>query len=99
VQVGYEEFRDALLARHENPMTSTLSTVGDALELASLPVGIATRSARVGLTLFAAGYAVAVVAHLFQPGTLHDEIAGIVRHPVWALRAETDRVGRQLRRS
>jgi hypothetical protein len=33
-----------------------------------------------------------VVAHLFQPGTVRDEIAQVFRHPVWAIRAESHRI-------
>jgi hypothetical protein len=34
---------------------------------------------------------------LFQPGTLGDELAAIVRHPLWSVRAETYRVVNKVR--
>jgi hypothetical protein len=98
VPVGYEEFRDALIARHQNPVTSALSTAGDVLLLAAVPAGVATRSPRAAAGCFVAGYAVAVVAHLFQPGTVADEVVSVFRHPVWSTRAETVRVRAQLTR-
>jgi hypothetical protein len=36
--------------------------------------------------------AIAVLAHLFQPGTVRDEIAAVVRHPIWAIRADVHRI-------
>jgi hypothetical protein len=38
------------------------------------------------------GFAIAAAAHLFQPGTLRDEVAAVVRHPLWSARAEAHRV-------
>ncbi len=89
---GFIEFRDALFARHENAVTSRLSIVGDLLLITAVPAGLATRSVRVSLRTFAAGYLVAVIAHLFQPGTVRDEVLGVARHPIWAARAEGERV-------
>src|SRR3954452_10556448 len=88
----YDEFRDALFARHQTRLTSVLSTVGDAMVLAPIPVGLATRSVRAAAATFVVGTGVIVAAHLFQPGTMKDEVAGVLRYPVWALRAETARV-------
>lgn len=34
--------------------------------------------------------ALAAAAHLFRPGTLREEITAILRHPVWAVRAEAN---------
>lgn len=68
--------------------------MGDALWLASIPAGLATRKLRVGLGVYALGWVVAAVAHLFQPGTAKEEILAVVRHPVWATRAETERLRR-----
>jgi hypothetical protein len=92
VYATYDEFRDALFARHENRPTSVLSTVGDAIVLAPIPVGLATRSVKAAGATFVVGTGVILAAHLFQPGTMKDEVAGVFRHPVWALRAETARV-------
>jgi hypothetical protein len=39
------------------------------------------------------------VAHLFQPGTLVPENRAILRHPVWAVRAEAHRVRQSLGRA
>jgi hypothetical protein len=46
----------------------------------------------VGAAGFGIGVAIAVVAHLFQPGTVRDEIAQVLRHPLWAIRAEVHRI-------
>ena len=80
------------LARHRNAMTSGLSTLGDALWLASVPAGLTARSFWVFLGVNAAGSVSAVVAHFFQSGTVKDEVSSILRHPVWAVKAETARV-------
>ncbi len=88
----YDEFRMMLIARHEHPMTSALSTVADALWLAAIPAGLITRDFRVLLGAFLGGSAVATFAHVFQPGTVKDELAAVVMHPMWAARAEAERV-------
>src|SRR5438132_14344010 len=88
----YDEFRDALFARHESRLTSVLSTVGDGIALASMPVGLVTRDVRVAIGVFVAGATVIVAAHFFQPGTVKDEVLGVLRHPMFAVRAETERV-------
>ena len=54
-------------------MTSGLSTLGDALWLASVPAGLTARSFWVFLGVNAAGSVSAVVAHFFQSGTVKDE--------------------------
>lgn len=92
VYATYDEFRDALFARHENRLTSVLSTVGDAIVLAPVPAGLVTRSVRVAVGVFVVGAAVIVGAHLFQPDTIKDEVLGVLRHPSWAVRAEVARV-------
>jgi hypothetical protein len=46
----------------------------------------------VGVIGVMVGAAIAVVAHLFQPGTVRDEIAAVFRHPIWAVRAEGQRI-------
>ena len=96
---SYDEFRDALFARHENRLTSALSTVGDALLVAAVPAGLLARSFRVFLGVNLAGSVVEVVAHFFQPGTVKDEVTEVLRHPAWAVRAETERVRMSLGRA
>jgi hypothetical protein len=91
----FEAFSTALMERHVNPVTRTLSTVGDVFWLVSVPAGVATRSLRVFGALFFVGTAVATGAHVFQPGTVKDEVAAVLRHPVWATRAEFARVFRR----
>jgi hypothetical protein len=91
----FQAFSSALTERHVNPLTRTLSTVGDVFWLASVPAGVATRSVRVFGTLFIVGTAVATGAHLFQPGTVKDEVASVLTHPMWAARAEFARVFRR----
>jgi hypothetical protein len=89
---SYAKFRQELFDRHQTSMTSTLSTVGDALPAVGLIVAILKRDARwVGRGLFV-GLTAASIAHLFQPGTLRAEYAAILRHPLWAARAERERI-------
>jgi len=78
-------------------VTSGLSMLGDVLIITTIPAGLATRSVKVSIGTLAAGYLVAVVAHLFQPGTVGDEVIGVARHPVWAARAERERVSSAFR--
>jgi hypothetical protein len=92
VSTEFEAFKSELLDRHTNPLTSRLATAGDVVWLASVPVGLATRSVRIFVVVFAAGTVVITGAHLFQPGTLKTEVAAVLRHPVWAARAEYGRV-------
>jgi hypothetical protein len=89
----FEAFREDFLARHDNPMTDTLSTVGSALFVAGLGVA-AIGQGRAGVRTALAGVAVAAIAHLFPPVSLRDEAAAILRHPSWALRSEIVRVRR-----
>jgi hypothetical protein len=89
---SYDEFRTALIGRHQNAWTSGLSTLGDALYIASIPAGLIARSFWVFLAVNASGSVAQVVAHFFQPGTVTEEVASVLRHPMWAVRAETARV-------
>jgi hypothetical protein len=88
----YSEFRQELFDRHQNGFTSVLSTVGDAFPALGVVAAIATRNRQWAFRGLWGGLAVASVAHLFQPGTLLAEYVAIARHPVWAARAELDRV-------
>lgn len=85
-------YREQLIGRHQNAATSVLSTVGDVAMIGGLAAGVATRRVVVGAAGFGIGVAIAVVAHLFQPGTVRDEIAQVLRHPLWAIRAEVHRI-------
>ena len=89
---AFNAYRDRLLSRHENRATDVLSTVGDVLLLAAIASAVATRRAQVGVVGAAAGLAVIVGAHLFQPGTMRDEITEVLRHPVWGVRAVAHQV-------
>ena len=89
---AFNAYRDRLLSRHENRATDVLSTVGDVLFLTAIASAVATRRVQVGVIGATAGVAVIVGAHLFQPGTMRDEITEVLRHPVWGLRAEAQRV-------
>ena len=91
----FEAFQTRLMERHVNPLTRSLSTVGDVFWLASVPAGVATRNWRVFGALFLAGTVIATGAHLFQPGTVNEELASVVTHPIWASRAEFARVFRR----
>jgi hypothetical protein len=97
VSSSYEQFRDELQARHTNLVTSGLSAVGDFVLLAAVPAGIAKRSVKVSAGVFVLGYVIAAFAHLFQPGTVKDELTAVGRHPIWSARAESARVGGILR--
>lgn len=88
----FEQFRAALLARHEHPATAQIATLGDLAMLAGLGM-IAVRRLRTTACLTVGlGLVLANVAHLFQPGTLITENKAIMEHPVWAVRAEAHRV-------
>jgi hypothetical protein len=99
MSLTYEEFREALIARHQTVATSALSTVADGIWIATIPVGLITRSFKTAIRLLVVGYAVAVFAHFFQPGTVKEEVVSVFRHPVWAARAETTRVRSGFRRA
>jgi hypothetical protein len=89
---AFDEYRDRLLSRHENGITNVLATVGDAVFVGAIASAVVTRRVGVGVVGATAGVALAVVAHLFQPGTVRTEISEVLRHPVWALRAEGQRI-------
>jgi hypothetical protein len=90
----YEAFSEQLKSRHQNPMTSGLSTVGDVFLILGFLVATIGRKYRLGAFGVLVGVSAAVVAHLFQPGTLKDELAAIYSHPLWAAKAERQRVFR-----
>ena len=89
---SFDAYRDRLLSRHENGVTEALSTVGDVVMLGGVVAAVVTRRIGVGVIGVTSGAAIAVVAHLFQPRTVRDEIAEVLRHPVWAVRADFHRV-------
>ena len=41
---------------------------------------------------YAVAFAIGTVGHLFQPVTLRDDIVAGFRHPIWAVRAEGQRI-------
>ena len=88
----YETYRDRLFQRHENRVTSALSTVADVVMVGAVAGGIAARRPRLVGAGLSVGFGLAVVAHLFQPGTLGEELSAVGRHPVWVLRAERERI-------
>jgi hypothetical protein len=94
----YESFRDRLIDRHTNPATSALSTVGDVVMYGGLAAGVVARKPRIAALGLSLGFGVAVLAHLFQPGTLGEELRALFRHPSWALKAECERVARRQNR-
>jgi hypothetical protein len=89
---SYEAYRDRFMSRHENSITSAVSTIGDVVVLGSVAAAVVTRRRRVGVIGVPAGVAVTAIAHLFQPGTLREEVVENLRHPLWANRAELQRV-------
>lgn len=90
----FPDYRQAFLARHDTYLSDRLSTVGTAIMVAG-GVSAATGKRAAGVKTSLAGFGVAVIAHLFQPGTLRDELAAIIRHPLWAARAEIHRITRR----
>lgn len=85
------------MARHTHPVTSALSIVGEVLLISAGLAAVIRRDAGLGAKIMSLGFGIAIVAHLFQPGTVRDEVAAVGRHPFWGLRAETERVSRLLR--
>jgi hypothetical protein len=85
-------YREQLIGRHQNAATSVISTVGDVVMIGGIAAGVATKRVVVGAAGVGVGFAIAVVAHFFQPGTVRDEIAAVIRHPIWAIRAEVHRI-------
>jgi hypothetical protein len=67
---SFDAYRDRLLSRHENGVTEALSTVGDVVMLGGVVAAVVTRRIGVGVIGVTSGAAIAVVAHLFQPGTV-----------------------------
>lgn len=88
----YQVFREQLMSRYQHPMTSGLSTVGDAFVIFGVLVAVGSRRRHLGAAGVAIGVSAAVIAHLLQPGTLKDELAAIYSHPVWAAKAEKQRL-------
>ena len=90
---SFSAFREQYLSRHENPVNSALHTVADVVEVGGLVAGVVTRRVRVGVIIgYTVGFAIGAVGHLFQPGTLRDDLVLGFRHPIWAVRAEGQRI-------
>jgi hypothetical protein len=89
---SFAVYRDRLLSRHENAATNALSTLGDVVFLGAIVSAVVTRRMQLGVIGATVGVAIAVVAHLFQPGTVRAEVSEVLRHPIWALRAEGQRI-------
>ena len=90
---SFSTFREQYLRRHENPVNSALHTFADVVEVGGLVAGVATRRLRVGVLGYTLAFAIATVGHLvFQPGTLRDDFVAVLRHPIWAVRAEGQRI-------
>lgn len=97
---SYPAFRAELFARHERRATALLTSLGDLVLTSGFVYAARTRRPRWITRGLGYGLGLGVVAHLFQPGSLRREIAAIGRHPVWSIRAETERFwsGEGLRR-
>jgi hypothetical protein len=89
---SFSAYCEQYLRRHENPVNNALHTVADVVDAGGLAAAIITRRARVGVIGYAVAFAIGMVAHLFQPGTLRDDFVAGFRHPIWAVRAEGDRL-------
>ena len=89
---SFSVFCEQYLSRHENPVNSALHTVADVAEVGGLIAGVVKRRLRVGVFAYTVAFAIGTVGHLFQPGTLRDDFVAGFRHPIWAVRAEGDRL-------
>ena len=90
---SFSAFRGQYLRRHQNPVNSALHTVADAVEVGGLVAAVVTRRIRVVVIGDIVGFAIGAVGHLFfQPGTLRDDFVALFRHPIWAVRAEGQRI-------
>ena len=90
---SFSAFREQYLRRHENPVNSGLHTVAAVVEVGGLVASVVTRRARVGVIGYMVAFAIGTAGHLFfQPGTLRDDFVLGFRHPIWAARAEGQRI-------
>lgn len=89
---SYEQFRRELFARHETRANKVLSVIGDGLIVSGVVVALASRHPRWFARGLVVGLGVSITAHVLQPGSLGPEVVANVRHPLWALRAEAERV-------
>ena len=89
---SFSAFREQYLRRHENPANSALHTVADAVEVGGLVAAVITKRMRVVVIGYTVAFAIGTVGHLFQPGTLRDDFVAGFRHPIWAVRAEGQRI-------
>ena len=89
---SFSVFREQYLSRHENPVNSALHTVADVVAVGGLVAGVVTRRIRVVVIGDIVGFAIGTVGHLFQPGTLRDDLVADFRHPIWYVRAEGQRI-------
>ena len=89
---SFSAYREQYVRRHENLVNNALHTVADVVDAGGLAAAIITRRARVGVIGYAVAFAIGTVGHLFQPGTLRDDFVLGFRHPIWAARAEGQRI-------
>jgi hypothetical protein len=89
---SFSAYRERMLSRHQNSVTSALSTIDDVVVLGAVAAGAITRRPLVGVIGVTAGFTITALAHLFQPGTLKEEVVENLRHPLWATRCEMQRV-------
>jgi len=89
---SFSAFRAQYLRRHENPVNSALHTVGAVVAVGGLAAAVVTRRIRVVVIGDTVAFAIGAVGHLFQPGTLRDDIVADFRHPIWYVRAEGQRI-------
>ena len=89
---SFSAYREQYVRRHENLVNNALHTVADVVDAGGLAAAIITRRARVGVIGYAVAFAIGTVGHLFQPETLRDDFVAGFRHPIWAVRAEGDRL-------
>ena len=92
MSAAFSAFREQYLRRHENPVNSVLHTVADVVAIGGLVAGVVRRRLRVGVFAYTVAFAIGTVGHLFEPGTLRDDLVAGFRHPIWAVRAEGQRI-------
>jgi hypothetical protein len=89
---AFDRYNERFIGRHQSTATHLLATAGDVVAIGFVVVGVTSRRRQLAYRGAVVGLAITAIAHLFQPGTLGEELRAIGRHPLWALRAEARRV-------
>src|SRR5215469_14950638 len=92
MSASFSAFREQYLSRHENPVNGALHTVADVVAVGGLAAGVVRRRLRVVVIGDIVAFAIGTVGHLFEPGTLREDLVAGLRHPIWVVRAEGQRI-------